>query len=535
MTAGVTTAKAGENLGTYDVVVYGGTAGGVVAAVSAKDEGKTVALVEARKNLGGMVSGGLGATDIGKEGAIGGRSRDFYAQIGKYYGTKIGWRFEPHVAEQLFEKMIKTADVPVFRNNRLASVTKADGKIQSITFTNGNTIEGKIFIDATYEGDLMAAAKVPYHTGREGVDDFGESLAGVRAKTPSHNFGVNVNPLDESGNMLPQMTNKEMGKPGSADKRIQAYNFRLCMSSDPNNSIPVTKPENYDPARYELLARMLEQQPDIKLSDLMIISGMPNKKTDINNKGGFSTDHIGANYDYPDGDQATRDRIWQDHVDYTKGLLYFLGNDERVPSQVRDAMKKYGYAKDEYVDNGNFSHQLYVREARRMVGDYFMTEKDVRTERTKPDAVGMGSYNIDSHNVQRYIDPKGFARNEGDVQVGTQPYQIPYRAITPKETDCANLLVPVCVSSTHVAYGTIRMEPVFMLLGHAAGVAASQALDEGAAVQKIDVPKLQKKLLEQGQVLEYVPTESDLKRERDRKERAKKALEAKQKAASTKS
>jgi hypothetical protein len=511
-----------------DVVVYGGSAGGVIAAVAAAREGKSVILISEGTHVGGMVSGGLGATDVGNAQAVGGYSREFFDRVRAYYTDKYGsksqqvkdcaggFRFEPHVAELIFKQMLKEAKVSVTYERKLGGVRLDAGasRISQITTTvvlsksksgiseaTHLNFDAKVFIDASYEGDLLAKAKVTYRIGREAKSEFNESIAGVQKYSPAHQWPVKVSPFTDGRKLLPFVQADPPGEPGAGDKKVQAYNFRLCMTQDPKQRLPFPKPANYDPKRYELLARYVQAKPDLKVGKLMNPVKIPNGKTDTNNNGAFSTDHIGANWDYPEADHARRAEIWQDHIDYTQGFLYFLANDSRVPKALQAEMNTWGLARDEFSDTKNWPHQLYVREARRMVGEYFMTQKDIMADRVKPDSIGLGSYNTDSHHVQRVVGPDGFALNEGDFQVGVQPYAIPYRSLTPKAKECENLLVVVCMSASHVAYGTIRMEPVYMIMGQAAGVAAAQAIDEAASVQKINVEKLTAKLKSQKAVL----------------------------------
>jgi hypothetical protein len=525
---------AGAASQAFDVVVYGGTAGGVMTAVSAAREGKRVALLEPRDHLGGMVSGGLGWTDYGKKEVIGGYSLEYYERAGKKYaGAPIQWLLEPHVAEDIFKELVSETGVQVFYRHRLrekTGVTKSGTRVTQIVMENGATFSGRIFADATYEGDLMAQAGVSYTVGREGSDQYGESLAGVRDRTPLHQFQVPVDPRGKDGKLLPEVSAAKKGPSGSADKKVQAYNFRLCMTKTAENRAAFPKPAGYEPARYELLSRMLAAMDTIKqeaaakgesgteiqgdpmkrmrrpwgLFDVMKPDAIPNGKTDTNNNGAFSTDYIGGNYDYPDADYATRAKIWQAHVDYVQGFFYFLQNDPSVPKGLHDEMAPWGLCKDEFTDTANWPHQLYVREARRMVGAYVMSQKDIQTDLTKPDVIGMGSYNSDSHNIQRLVNAEGVAENEGDMQVSVTPYQIPYRMLVPKKAEVTNLLVPVCFSASHVAYSTLRMEPQYMIIGQAAGVAARMAIEQDIALQDIDTAALTKTLRQQRAVMEWV-------------------------------
>jgi hypothetical protein len=496
-----------------DVVVYGASAGGVIAAVAAAKEGKSVLLLEPGAHVGGMVSGGLGATDHGNRGAIGGLSREFFARVKAHYvaqygpdaeqvkASSDGFKFEPHVATLVFHEMLKEAKLEPLFGQRLDQVKKSGARIESITTRKGDTFEATIFIDASYEGDLMARAGVSYAVGREGSADFDESIAGVQKRSPAHQWPGPVSAKDDKGGLLPCVQPGLPAPAGTGDKKVQAYNFRLCMTNRKENLVPWPKPAKYEPERYELLARYLAKYPNLKMKQLMNPVMMPNGKTDTNNNGAFSTDHIGANWDYPDADDATRERIWKDHIEYTQGFLWFLANDPRVPKALHDEMNEWGLAKDEFADTDHWPHQLYVREARRMKGEYFMTQKDIMDVRVKEDSIGLGSYNTDSHHVQRVALEDGSALNEGDFQVRVQPYAIPYRSLVPKAAEGGNLLATVCMSASHVAYGTIRMEPVYMILGHASGVAAALAIDAKTIVQKIDVEKLRAKLKAQKAVL----------------------------------
>jgi FAD dependent oxidoreductase len=523
-----------------DICVFGGTAGGVAAAVQAARMGKRAVLAEPGNHLGGMTSGGLGATDIGNKTAIGGIGREFYHRVAQHYAKDDAWRletsadyfakrggrstptdmnapdatmwtFEPHVAEDILFQMVNEARVGVYLQQRLASVRKEGGHIAELVMENGKVYRARMFIDATYEGDLMAKAGVSYTVGREANSRYGETIDGVRAKTPKHQFTVPVDPYrkpgDPSSGLLPFIQPGDGGQPGEGDRSVQAYNFRLCYTRNPANRLPHPKPPKYDPARYELLARYLEalvasgKKPQLK--EFWNPIWMPNAKTDINNNGGFSTDFIGANYAYPDADYATRAKIWQEHKDYTLGFVYFLATSPRVPENMRAEMQTWGPAKDEFLDTDNWPHQLYVREARRMVSDYVMTEHNCRGQTKAEDPVGLAAYTMDSHNCQRLVKD-GHAANEGDVQVGGfPPYPISYRSIVPKASECENLFVPVCLSATHIAYGSIRMEPVFMILGESAATAAALAIDAGCTPQSLQYQPLRERLLADKQILEW--------------------------------
>lgn len=502
----------------HDVVVYGGTASGVIASVAAARAGASVLLLEPRHHLGGMATGGLSRTDFGKKQVIGGDALEFYWRVGLKYGMNryaqdVAWYYEPHVGEQVFREMLQEARVEVRFGHRLREhngVRKEGARIVSITTDDGKTYAARIFIDCSYEGDLIAQSGVKYTWGRESTEQYGESLAGVREQTPKHQFVDKISAYDAQHHLLPEIGAGPKGTPGSADKKVQSYNFRLILSDDPGNQVEFPKPPGYNPQRYELLARLLKAETirlgrSPYLHEVTLIAPIPNHKADFNNNGPFSTDYIGASWDYPTGSYVRQAEIWQAHVNYTKGFFYFLAHDPRVPKGLHDEVNRWGLAKDEFRDTQNWPNQLYIREARRMIGEYVMTQKDLQTDRTKPDPIGMGSYNSDSHNVQRVVTPDGYVENEGDVQVPVQPYQIPYRVMLPKRDQMTNLLVPVCLSASHVAYSSLRMEPQYMIIGQAAGVAAAMASKNDKAVQQIDVDALVSKLKTEGAVMEYQP------------------------------
>jgi hypothetical protein len=487
---------------SYDVIVYGATSGGVIAAYTAKKEGKSVLLIEPGRHVGGLTSGGLGYTDIGNKYAITGIARDFYRRIGQHYRKFEQWIFEPHVAEQTFLGYLKSAKVNVLYQYRLVSLKKKDGFIKEITVENSGKlgrysykiIKAKIFIDCSYEGDLMAKAGVSYFTGREANSMYNETYNGVQLRD-RHQFPDGIDPYkipgDPQSGLLWGISPAALDVQGAGDKKIQTYNFRICLTNNPSNRIAITKPNDYNASHYELLLRFLEKKPTKNLESFLKIDLLPNHKTDINNNGPFSTDMIGMNYAYPEADYATRGKIQQAHESYTKGLLYFIGHDERMPLHLRELMLQWGYPKDEYTDNGNFSPQMYVREARRMKGEYVMTQANCESKEVVSDGIGMAAYTMDSHNCQRIV-VNGMVKNEGNVEIGGfGPYPISYRSIIPKANECKNLLVPVCLSATHIAYGSIRMEPVFMVLSQSAAVAAALAIDTKKTVQQIDVKQLQ--------------------------------------------
>jgi len=561
----VSSAVAHAQVVEVDLCIFGGTSGGIAAAVQAARMAKTAVIVNPTKYLGGLTTGGLGATDIGNKAAIGGISRDFYHRLAKHYASEQSWTletapdyfakrrggqagasaltgadatmwtFEPRVAEKMFFQMLAESKTPVYLEQRLQSVTKAGPRITEITMENGRVFRAKVFIDATYEGDLLAKAGCSFHVGREANSVYGETLNGVRAHTPHHQFVVPVDPYvkpgDAASGLLPFIQSGDGGKPGDGDKAMQAYNYRLCFTTDPknrlpaqkpqampqpkwdallkaaNNNLPVTPPANYDAKQFELLGRYLEalvaagRKP--ALGQFWHPIWMPNHKTDINNNGGFSTDFIGRNYDYPNADYATRDRIAKEHENYIRGFCTFLATDSRVPEEMRREMQSWGAPADEFLDTGGWPRELYVREGRRLVGEYVMSEKNCRYQETITDSVGLGAYNMDSHNCQRIVK-NGKVENEGDVQVPPmKPYPVSYRSIIPKTAECDNLFVPVCLSSSHIAYGSIRMEPVFMVLGQSAATAAAIAIDDQVPVQKVNYDKLRARLRADKQVLDW--------------------------------
>ena len=496
----------------FDVVVYGGTAGCVITAVTAAREGLSVALLEPGAHLGGMVSGGLSATDHGEKEVVGGYAREFYERLGRHYDRDIEWYPEPHIAEKIFGEMLHEAGrVAVFYQHRVrekGGVKKEGQRLTQIRMENGGVFRAPIFVDASYEGDLMAGAGVSYTVGREGMTQYGESLAGVRPKDRAHQFDFPVPAYDENGQLLPEIQPGARGDLGAGDRKVQAYNFRMILTSDANNRVAFPKPPAYDPKRYELLERFLREfvkqvgRPP-RVDEVLLPRDIASHKWDFNNRGPFSTDYIGGNWDYPEASVKRRQEIWHDHVNYTKGLFYFLTQDPHVPKLLQDELNEFGLAKDEFLNNENWPYQLYVREARRMVGDFVMTQKDIQTELTKPDSIGMGSYNSDSHNVQRYVTEDGHVQNEGNMEVPVTPYQIPFRLLLPKKSEVSNLLVTVCFSASHVTYSTLRMEPVYMIIGQAAGVAAKMAIDEKVAVQEVDSAALSARLRNQKAVLEW--------------------------------
>jgi hypothetical protein len=543
--------NAQKNQNSADVIVYGGTSAGIAAAIQSSRMGKSVVLIEPTNRIGGLTTGGLGQTDIGNKIAIGGISREFYENIKTYYdnpknwkwqkkseyldsgqtrterGENSMWTFEPSAALSVYKDMIAKEDITLVYNERLDrrnGIKKTDGKIRSIKMESGKVFSGDVFIDATYEGDLMATSGVSYTYGRESNDQYGETLNGVQANIKNtslrgivsrngynHNFIPGVDPYVKKGNpksgLLPNVVEKP-GLEGGGDKKIQAYCFRMCLTDVPENRIPFKKPEGYDEINYELLFRNYEARTG-SIRDMYsygnsllpwINSSMPNRKTDTNNKFGFSTDYIGKNYEYPEASYAERERIVKDHRKYQMGLMWTLANHPRIPKKVREEASRWGTTKDEFESPDGWQQQLYIREARRMVSDYVMTQHNCEGLHIPNDPIGLGAYGMDSHNIQRYVDANGFVQNEGNVEAhGFKPYPISYKSIVPKKEECENLIVPVCLSATHIAFGSIRMEPVFMVLGQSAATAASLAIDTGTAVQDVNYLTIRKVLLKDGQ------------------------------------
>jgi hypothetical protein len=551
----ITTQKTNQ----FDIVIYGGTSAGIAAAIQASRMGNSVVLIEPTNRMGGLTTGGLGQTDIGNKQVIGGISREFYEGIKQYYdepanwkwqtrqeyrdggqtqtaeGEDAMWTFEPSAALKVYETMMKPENITVVYNQRLNrknGVKKQGQKIVEIEMESGEKYRGKMFIDATYEGDLMAATGVTYSVGRESNKEFGETLNGVQANrigmtlrrtvslnAHNHNFIDGVDPYivkgDPSSGLLPFIV--EGGRPGidgSGDKGVQAYCFRMTLTDHPENRIPFKKPDDYNELEYELLFRNYEAAKG-PIENMYfygdplvpwVNSAMPNRKTDTNNQKGFSTDFIGQNYDYPEATYEERKKIIERHRTYQQGLMWTLACHPRIPQKVRDKVSNWGTCKDEYEREDGWQQQLYVREARRMKSDYVMTQHNCEGFDEAEDPVGMAAYGMDSHQVQRYVDANGYVQNEGNVEAhGFPPYSISYRSIIPKKEECTNLLVPVCVSSTHIAFGSIRMEPVFMILGQSAATAAALAIENGADVHSLDYNKLKTRLLKDKQILAHEP------------------------------
>ena len=517
-----------------DLVIYGGTSAGLAAAVQAKRMGKSVIVIEPSRRVGGLTTGGLGQTDIGNKSAIGGIAREFYQDIARHYqqpdswkwqkhdeyrsggqsrtaaGETAMWTFEPSAALSVYQFWIQRDGIRVDYGKRIdrkaVMMTRSrPARIIAIRMESGETYRAKMFIDASYEGDLLAAAGVSYTVGREANASYGETLNGVQTKLARHHQlkpGIDpyVVPGDAGSGLLPHIDPDGPGQEGGADHRVQAYCFRMCLTDHPENRIPFHKPDGYRPEWYELLLRNYEAgETAIPWAN----SSMPNRKTDTNNNKGFSTDFIGQNYDYPEASYEQRKRIVQQHRLYQQGLMWTLANHPRVPKHVRDEVSRWGMCKDEFIEGGGWQEQLYIREARRMVGQYVMTQMNCQGLPVE-DPIGLAAYTMDSHNQQRYVDDKGHVRNEGDVQVGGfSPYGISYRSILPKHDEVSNLLVPVCLSASHMAFGSIRMEPVFMVLGQSAATAAAIAMEDGVRSHDVDYAKLASRLVDDGQVLEY--------------------------------
>lgn len=538
----------------YDVVVYGGTSAGISAAIQTSRLGKSVLIIEPSDRIGGLTTGGLGATDIGSKPSIGGISLEFYKNIKKHYDNPANWKyqkaneysqsrntpgedamwtFEPSVALKIYHDMLANEKVDILYNERLnreTGVKKCKGKIASIKMESGKKIKAKMFIDATYEGDLMAAAGVSYTIGRESNSQYKEGLNGVQDNISApmfngrlshnarfHNFIEGVDPYvvagDPSSGLLPYINAEGPGNTGEGDQKIQAYCFRMTLTDYPENRIPFQKPADYNELNYELLFRNYEaaKGPIEKMYDYggddpvvpWINTPMPNRKTDTNNQKAFSTDFIGQNYNYPEGSYAERERIIQEHRSYQQGLMWTLAYHPRIPKQVRDKVSQWGTCKDEYNNGTGWQEQLYIREARRMVSSYVMTQHNCESLILADDPICMAGYGMDSHHVQRYVDKNGFVQNEGNVEArGLKAYPVSYRSIVPKNDECKNLLVPVCISASHIAFGSLRMEPVFMMLGQSAAAAASIAIDRKQSVQDIPYDVLRELLLEHNQILD---------------------------------
>lgn len=509
---------------TVDVVVWGATPAGITAAVGAAREGVRVALVEPADFVGGVMSGGLSFSDSNQTDrrVMRGLFEEVHLRIERHYqqlGVSLPyrvaekdhtpWTYEPHVAEMIFNELLEEAGVRVFLEQELETVERRDGGIAAVV-TPGQRFEAQVFIDASYEGDLMAHAGVSWTIGREGRQQYGERYAGQQTPKPPV---LGVNPRDEQGNLLPLMTAEAVGDETAGDDRVMVYSFRLCLTKDPDNSVPLTQPPNYDPATYELVRRFVTAHPPQRL--LVDLYPLPGGKFDGNNSigGQISIGLVGGSNQWCAASYAERRQLQRAHRDYTQGLLWFMATDPAMPAALREEMRSYGYARDEFERHGHFSPALYVREGRRMLGRYVLTERDILHEVSKDDSIGVGSFPIDSHDVQRVVDASGDGfLNEGTIfpvrlegRRHGQPHQLPYRAITPHEHECRNLLVPVALSSSHVAFSSVRVEPTWMVLGHSAGVAAALASQRNETVQALPYPLLRERLLAQGQALDPLP------------------------------
>lgn len=518
----------------FDVVVYGSTSAGVTAAIQVAKMNKKVVLISLNYHIGGVTSSGLGATDINQREPIGGLSREFYQRVYQYYATpkvwqngkgwdyygkqlgkyfwhgkddslRMQWMFEPHVARKIYDRMLMEAGVKVVFNERLdlsEGVSVKNKRIVKLRMESGKEYEATMFIDATYEGDLMAKAGVGYTVGRESNEQYGETMNGLLPGNYAHKSKGKIDPYLIPGNpqsgLLPYIEAKVPGKKGEGDKRLQAYCYRFTLSRNPENQLPITIPENYNPIWFEHIYRWIDATPEITLNQILTLTPLPNDKTDTNH-----ADFVGANYLWSEANYALRDSIAQMHKDYALGLLWFLATDKRIPESIRKEMCVWGLPKDEFIDNDHFPYQIYVREARRMVSDYVMTEDEVLGKKIVKDGIGLATYWFDSHVVSRYVDEEGVLRDEGTFWSIENIYPISYKSICPKADECTNLLVPVCISSSHAAYGSIRMEPVYMVLGQSAGAAASLAIDEQVIIQKVSYIKLKNLLESYGQVIDW--------------------------------
>jgi hypothetical protein len=519
-----------------DIIIYGGTSAGIIAAVQAKILGKSVILVSPDTRLGGLSANGLGFSDTGNSKVIGGLAREFYHRLWLEYRkpetwkwerredyanrgqghsaiddqTETAWCFEPRLAEKVFLDLLGEHQVEVRTGeylNRSRGVVKEGNIIRSMATLGGTVYRGKQFIDAGYEGDLMAAAGVSYALGREANREYGERWNGVQTGTFHHDhyFKQKIDPYviegERAGGLLPLVDGGTTGEYGEADKRIQAYCFRLCMTDHPGNFTPITKPAAYDPGLYELLGRLAREGWNGYFGKY---DRIPNCKTDTNNHGPVNFDYIGMSDDYPEASYRRRLSIMAEHEEYQRGLLYFLRTDPRIPPDIRDRNNAWGLAADEFTDNDNWPHQLYIRESRRMKGEHIITEPEILGDAPAEESVGMGSYHLDSHNTHRYVDAEGFVQNEGDIGVPVRsPYAIDRRALFPKKEECGNLTVPVCLSASHSTYGSIRMEPVFMILGQSAAAAAVLAAEENRPPQNLPYETLKDLLIREGQVLSF--------------------------------
>ena len=493
-----------------DVVVYGGTAGGVMSGISAAGQGASVIILEPGNHIGGMLTSGLGRTDMDRqEHIIGGLSLEFCRRVGAHYGKDVGWAFEPHVAENVLHAMLAMQDVTVLYGKSLQGVVTERGRICSLRTRDGDEYAARVFIDASYEGDLMKAAGVSYTVGREGRDRYQESLAGRREiLRGKHQLHHKISPWKD-GKLLPYITAEEDLAPvGASDGKIQSYCYRLCLTNVPENRIPIDKPEDYDSERFELLRRCFEVDGE-KVVGSLGIKPMPNGKSDVNSGWGISLNLLGANQGYPDGSPEQRKEILREYMSWTHGMVYYLQNDPSVPQSTRKFYREWGLCKDEFKDTGGWPHQLYIREARRMLGEQVLTQHDLMTHLRKYDCIGMAGYNIDIREVQwvalrtfYFPDVTDEVYMEGYLSHPVEPWDIPYRALLPRYDECQNLIVPTCISASTIAYASFRMEPQYMIAGHAAGVAAAIASRKELPVQRVPIEELQRILAEEGQIIE---------------------------------
>ena len=572
--------RPGPDEAAYDVVIYGSSPAALTAAIAAQRLGKTAVIVSPETRIGGLTTGGLGQTDIGNKAAFGGLALQFSKDVAAYYrdeanwkwqkrsdylpdgqcagtkGEESMWTFEPSAALKILEGWERKYDLKIVRGKRLnrtpgrgkVQILREEGKGERITSfetEDGAVFRGKMFVDATYEGDLMAAAGVPYTVGREPNLCYDETISGIQNRMAEyHQFNPGVDPYvrkgDPKSGLLPGVEPYDPNeKDGDGDRRVQAYCFRMCLTDVPENRIPFVKPEGYNELDYEILFRNFEAASEEDRAAFASgawlekgrlqpakFSPMPNRKTDSNNNSGVSTDFIGGNWNWPEASYAEREKILKAHLDWQMGLMWTLANHPRVPEGVRAVFSRWGTCKDEFADGpgSGWQSQLSVREARRLVSDYVMTEANCRGERVASRPVAMGAYTMDSHHVRRVVGADGFLHNEGDVEdyrryspwgekasllTGNRredtfdPFPIDYGAIVPKRWWGTNLFVPVCLSASHMAFGAIRMEPVFFALGQVAGTAAAQAIDSGCVVQDLAYGPLRARLLADGQVLEW--------------------------------
>jgi hypothetical protein len=529
-----------------DVLVYGGTAGGAMAAIQTARMGKRVLLLEPGRHIGGLTTGGLGATDAGQRYAVGGIAREFYGRLYTYYedpakwkheprdgyfpkhgltvteALKLQWFFEPHVATHVLNQMLADAKVEVLLESpldRKQGVKKSGTRVTEIATVDGRRFAAKMFIDATYEGDLFAAAGATYIVGREPNSRYGETLNGVVLTEPDRMKHISpyVIPGDPKSGLLPRIIPLSKAPPGEGDGNTQAFTFRLCLTDVPENRVPISKPAGYDPLQYELVLRHILSRPNMKLTQVYALTPMPNRKTDTNNRVYFSTDYVGGSHRWAEASYADRAEIWKAHKDYQMGLLWFIANDPRIPATLHAEAANWGLAKDEFADTDHWPHALYVREARRLVGEYVMTEHDCSAARAAEDGLTLGTYAMDSHVVNYVVDDEGRLRIDGWFVKGSKPYPISYRATLPKRSEASNLLVSVCVSSSHVAYGSIRMEPVFMNLGQGTATAAVLAMEQGCELHDLPYPALRSRLEADGQIFDAAAARKSL-------EEAKKAM-----------